>query len=206
MKLCGSCKGRIACPCLHPRAAGPHAPWYNKFALFVGSVQVVADSGLGEMEWDLQRRGLGVGGRAEEAFQEETLRRLLNLQEQWGSDPEYSPSASILNLTLYRPSSLAEEWPPGSALALPSWGFLTFGAPLKKLGADPQLVSEFSTQHLQEAAVVSGAWIAQLRALLGLQPTAELQQDGTAGVSCGLPSDSTVCGENCRAQRCAWRV
>ncbi|CDI87802.1 hypothetical protein, conserved [Eimeria praecox] len=168
--------------------------------------QVVPDSGLEQVEWDLLRRGLGIGGRAEEAFQEETVRRLLNLQEQWGSDPDYSPSASSVNLTVYRPSSPTDAWPPGSALALPSWGFITFGMPLPQLEFDPQGISDLSPQRLQEAAVVSGAWIAQLRFLLGLQATPELQQKNPAAPSCRPLADSSLCGEDCRAQRCGWRV
>ncbi|CDJ59246.1 hypothetical protein, conserved [Eimeria maxima] len=168
--------------------------------------QIVPDSGLEDIEWDLLRRGWGLGGRVEEAFQEETARRLLNLQEHWGSDPEYSPSASVVNLSLYRPSSRIDAWPLGSALALPSWGFLTFGAPLPELVADPQLVSSISSKRLQEAAAVSGAWTAQIRSILGLSPTSELQRDASADHYCPRLPNSTICGEECRAERCAWRV
>ncbi|CDJ35648.1 uncharacterized protein EMH_0028140 [Eimeria mitis] len=167
--------------------------------------QVVPDSGLGEVEWDLLRRGEELRGKAEKAFQEETVRRLLVLQEQWGSDPDYSPSASVVNLTLYRPSSRTEAWAPGSAVALPSWGFLTFGVPSPGSGFRNR-ASDFSSQRLEEEAAVRGAWIAQLRSVLGLQPTPELQEDDLAELSCRPPADSTLCGEHCRAQRCAWRV
>ncbi|CDJ50064.1 hypothetical protein, conserved [Eimeria brunetti] len=171
--------------------------------------QVVPDSGLDEMDWDIVRRGWGVGGRVEEAFQEETARRLLNLQEQWGSDSEYSPSASVVNLSLYRPSAPTEAWPLGSALALPSWGFITFGESLPQLGSEPLLGpdSNFSSPRVKEAVAVSGAWIAQLRTLLGLQPTPELLlQEGPEDPDCSAAAGSALCGKPCRAQRCAWRV
>ncbi|XP_022586434.2 uncharacterized protein LOC34618463 [Cyclospora cayetanensis] len=188
--------------------------------------QVVPHSGLQELDWARLSQLLSgssqeagkKAGRAEEAVLEETQRRLLNIQEQWEADQTPSPSSKIVNLGMYKPSGQLLSLPPQEfTLAVPFWGFLTFGAPASQTGEFQKdgTSAAASPQPLDrhEAAALSAAWIAQLRSLLGLQPESfltdrRLPGAAEAAASCAMRSEGqhAVCGKQCEDQRCQWRL
>ncbi|KAL8270642.1 hypothetical protein Esti_005463 [Eimeria stiedai] len=175
--------------------------------------QVVPHSGLQELEWERlaplllsAKGGEQQNDTADSAVLEELRRRVSNLSEEWDSDNEYRLSRSV-NLGLYKPAA-AIEVPQNFALVLPFWGFLTFGAPvnLKHIdeaegGAQPV---SFVRLKSEEEAALTGAWVAQLRSLLGLRPTGALDQQ--APVPCRAGKQSVVCGRKCERRRCMWQV
>lgn len=167
-------------------------------------------SGLQELDWGQLAplafdgsRGAQQRNRARDAVLEETQRRIANLREEWESDQEHYHSSRVVNLSLYKPS-FPVGLPQGFSLALPFWGFLTIGAAIAEHNRGKSGAGRLGLES-QEAAVVSGAWIAQLRSLLGLQPgntLANLQ----AAAPCNTALQSGFCGRECERQRCLWQV
>ncbi|KAL8442120.1 hypothetical protein Emag_006625 [Eimeria magna] len=174
---------------------------------------VVPHSGLQELEWEhlapllLTAKGEEKqNGMTDSAVLEEFRRRVSNLSEEWDADNEYSSSRSI-NLGLYKPAA-AIDVPRNFALMLPFWGFLTFGAPVdsKHLSESEGGAQQFPVIRLEteEEAALTAAWIAQLRALLGLRPAGALDQG--AAVPCTAGKQSVACGRVCERRRCMWHV
>ncbi|KAL8439341.1 hypothetical protein Efla_006991 [Eimeria flavescens] len=176
--------------------------------------QVVPHSGLEELNWEEvislvssaspERQEDNI---AEAAVLEEFHRRFSNLAEEWDSDQEYK-TARTVNLSLYKPTSSIGV-PRGFALLLPFWGFLTLGDPVTS--GSPGKANDDGHQgplHLgvepEEAARLSGSWVAQLRLILGLQPTPTLTHRPAA--ACGSELQSAVCGKACRRLRCMWQA
>lgn len=173
--------------------------------------QVVPHSGLEELNWaqlaPLALSGFGEAeqeGRVEDAALQEAQRRIGNLQEEWDSDQDHHQSSRVVNLGLYKPRDTAGA-PEGLALAVPFWGFLTVGTPVRANDSEAQMRREPAGLGPGEAAKVSAAWIAQLRALLGLHPSIALV-GGTAAATCHTEADDGICGRECKAQRCLWEV